>query len=246
MVAQVLADARQLVLDLDAQRFQQRHRADARDLQQLRRVHGAAAQDHLLARAYFHRRAIAAALVVAHADGALAFEHDRGGMGVGVHREVGALHRRMQVAAGGAAAEPILHDALDVADAGLLDAVVVAVAWDALLHRTLDEGLADRVAPLEVGDRQVALAAAERVVGLAHAPLGAPEVGQHVGIAPAVVAALGPAVEVQPLAAIVDVAVDRAGAAQRLAARGGDAPAAGPLAGLGRVEPVHPRIHPSG
>ena len=75
-----------------------------------------------------------------------------------------------------------------------------------------------------------------------HAPLAAPEVGQHVGIAPAAIAALRPAVEVEPLAAIVDVAVDRARAAQRLAARRGDAPAAGPFAGLGGVEPVHRRI----
>ena len=75
-----------------------------------------------------------------------------------------------------------------------------------------------------------------------HAPLGAPEVGQHVGIAPAAIAALRPAVEIQPLAAIVDMAVDRARAAQRLAARGGDPPAAGPFAGFGGVEPVHARI----
>jgi len=59
---------------------------------------------------------------------------------------------------------------------------------------------------------------------------------------PAAIAALRPTVEVQPLAAIVDVAVDRARAAQRLAARRRDSPAAAPFAGLGGVEPVHARI----
>src|SRR4029450_6005283 len=56
---------------------------------------------------------------------------------------------------------------------------------------------------------------------------------------PAAVAALGPAVEVEPLAAIVDMAVDRARPAQGLAARGGDGAPAGPFAGFGLVEPVH-------
>src|SRR4029450_5125879 len=56
---------------------------------------------------------------------------------------------------------------------------------------------------------------------------------------PAAVAALGPAVEVEPLAAIVDMAVDRARSAQGLAARGGDGAPTGPFAGLGLVEPVH-------
>src|SRR3546814_5016020 len=40
----------------------------------------------------------------------------------------------------------------------------------------------------------------------------------------------------------LDVAVDRAGAAQRLAARRPDPPPAGPLARLHVVEPVHRRI----
>ena len=148
----------------------------------------------------------------------------------------------MQVAARRAGAPAVLDDALHVADARLHRAVVVAVARDAHLHRALDEGVADRIAPVEVGDRQVALAAAEGLVGLADAALGPAEIGQHVGVAPAVVAALRPAVEIHALAAIVDMAVDRARTAQGLAARRGDAPAAGPFAGLRGVEPVHPRI----
>ena len=47
VVLQVAADGRQVVDDVDAERSQVLGVADARQLQQLRRVEGAAAQDHL-------------------------------------------------------------------------------------------------------------------------------------------------------------------------------------------------------
>ena len=251
MVAQVLADAGQLVLHLDAERLQQRCGADARDLQELRRVHRAATQDHFLPGAHFHRRAVAAPLAVAHADGALALEHDRGRLCMGAHREVGPRHGGMKITTRGTDPAAVPDDALDVAHARLLRAVIIRVARDALFDRAFDEGLAQRIAPFEIGDRQVALVAAEGRVGIARHPVfAAAEVGKHVGIAPAAIAALCPAVEVETLAAIVDVAVDRAGATQRLAARCGDRPAAGPFARLGLVEPVHlgidQRVHEAG
>jgi hypothetical protein len=85
----------------------------------------------------------------------------------------------------------------DVAHARLFRAVIVGVARNALFHGAFDEGLAQGIAPFEVGDRQVALAAAEGRVGVPrHAVLAAAEVGKDVGIAPAAVAALRPAVEV--------------------------------------------------
>ncbi len=62
---------------------------------------------------------------------------------------------------------------------------------------------------VDVGDGEPALAPAEGLVTLADAPLQPLEIGQHVGIAPAAVAALRPAVVVGALAAIVDVSVDR-------------------------------------
>src|SRR3546814_7210418 len=82
----------------------------------------------------------------------------------------------------------------------------------------LDEGLAQRVLPVDVGDLQRAVAAAKGVVA-AQSLLAAPEVGQAVGIAPAAVAALRPAVEIHALAAVVVVAVDRAGAEDRKSTR---------------------------
>src|SRR5581483_5424339 len=151
-------------------------------------------------------------------------------------------HGRMQEGARCAHAPAVEDGALGVGDALLDLTVVVGIARNAGLHRTLDEGLAQGMAPVDVGDGEIAVAAAIGGIAVADAPLHAPEVGQHVGIAPAAVAHLRPGVEVHVLAAVVDVAVDGAGPAQRLAARGGDAPAAGPGPGLHAVEPVHARV----
>src|SRR6185436_19297640 len=88
------------------------------------------------------------------------------------------------------------------------------------------------------GDRDPAFAAAKGVVALADAPFQPLEVGQHVRIAPVAVAALRPAVIVAALTAIVDVPVDRRGAAEGLSTRREDAAAAGPFARLLGIEPV--------
>src|SRR5438105_7396643 len=95
---------------------------------------------------------------------------------------------------------------------------------------------------VDVGDGQTALAPAERVIPLPDAAFQPLEVRQHVRITPAVVSALRPAVIVEPLAAIVDVPVDRARSAERLAARRENAAPVGPLARLHGVEPVQARL----
>src|SRR6185312_6004890 len=105
---------------------------------------------------------------------------------------------------------------------------VVGVARDAVLHRALDEGVAQRVAPVDVGDGERALTAAIGRIAIADTAFEPLEVGQDVRIAPAAIAELRPGLEIEPLAAIEDQAVDRARAAERLAARREDAPAAGP------------------
>src|SRR5581483_5847586 len=127
-------------------------------------------------------------------------------------------------------------------DAFLDRAVVVGIARDAGLHRALDESVAQRVAPLDVGDGEIAIAAAEGRVTGSDTPLHATEIGKYVGIAPAAISLLRPRVEVHALAAVVDMAVDGARPAERLAARGENAPAAGPCSGLHTVEPVHARV----
>ena len=165
-------------------------------------------------------------------------------MGTGAHVEHGVALAHGGMQEGPRCAHPtvLVDRALEIADAVLLGAVVIGVAGNAEADGAFDECLAERVAVGVVGYDKAALAAAEGVVALADALLGAPEIGQHVGIAPAPVAALGPAIVVEALAAIVDMAVDRARPAERLAARRVDAPAAGPFAGFGGIKPVHRRV----
>ncbi len=96
--------------------------------------------------------AAAAALQIAHADGALAVEHDRGRVCIGAHREIAPPHRGVEEAAGGADATAIVHDALHVTHACLRRAVVVAITRDPHFDGAFDEGLAQGVAPFEIGD----------------------------------------------------------------------------------------------
>src|SRR5207245_2059024 len=79
---------------------------------------------------------------------------------------------------------------------------------------------------------------AKGVFGLAEAPLQRLGIGCDVRITPAAVAELCRGVEVVALAAIVDVAIDRGGAAEGLAARRVDAAPAGPRTRLLLVGPV--------
>ena len=72
--------------------------------------------------------------------------------------------------------------------------------------------------------------------------LGAAEIRQHIGEAPARIAELAPVIEILRLPANVQEPVDRRGAAHHLAARLDDLPAAELRLGLGIVEPVVPRI----
>src|SRR6202012_5030403 len=86
----------QRMAHLDAERAQQVRRTYARQLKELRRVVTAAGQDHFLSPADLDLRAAAAALDVAHADRALAFKDDVGGVGMGPDMAVRAFARRMQ------------------------------------------------------------------------------------------------------------------------------------------------------
>ena len=211
---------------------------DAGQLQELRRVIGAAGQDHLLARTHVDGFAAAPAFGVAHADRALALEQKLGRMRVRAHGDVAALHRRVQERGRRAHAPPVVDGALRVGHAFLDGTVVVAVARNAEAHGACDEGLAQRITPVDVGDGQRPVAPAIGGVAVADAALQPLEVGQHVGIAPAAVAELRPGVEVIALAPIVDMAVDRRRAAERLAAWRENAAAGGALGRLLRIAPV--------
>src|SRR5205814_7222609 len=176
------------------------------------------------------------ALAVADADRAPALEEDFLAQSIGDDAQVGPLHRRAQMADRGRTASALASGGLVVADAVLGGAIEIVVAGEAELGRALDEGFADRVV-LDIGNAERA-ATAVKLVGAADLMLGALEIGQHVFERPPGTAELAPVVEILGLAADVDHAVDRGGAAEHLAAGPVDAPVAGPRIGLGLVAPV--------
>ena len=160
---------------------------------------------------------------IAHAGAARAVEHQRLGQRAGLDVQVVAIADRVEIGARRAHAAAAGDRRLAHRDAVLRGAVVVGVVADADLARRLDQRRENRVARLGVGDAQRAVAAAERVVAAALVALHALEEGQHLVIAPALVAHLRPGVEVLRLAAHEGHAVDRARAAEQLAARHRDA-----------------------
>src|SRR3984957_17958118 len=238
VILQALADAGQRMTHLDAVRSQQLRRTDAGQLQKLRRVIGAAGQNHLFRRAHLMQRAVLAAAPIAHADRALALEDDFGRVRMRAHIDIAALARRMQKGGGGADAKAVLDGALGVGYALLNRTVVIGIARNAERDRACHEGLAQRILPVHGGDGEIAVAAAIGVVARADALFESFEIRQDVRIAPATVAELRPGVEVLALAAVVDVAVDRGRAAERLAARRVDAATAGPWTWLLLIAPT--------
>src|SRR5262249_54070771 len=134
-------------------------------------------------------------------DGPLALEDDAGHMRMGAHVDIAAAPRRIEERGRGADPQPVLDGALAIGDAFLDRAVVVGVARDTEADRALHESLAEPVLPLHGGDGQTAVAPAIGLVGSADALLHPPEIGQHVGIAPAAVTHLCPGVKVLPLPA---------------------------------------------
>src|SRR5262245_59530295 len=134
----------------------------------------------------------------------------------------GLLMRWQEIHPTRAAAQPLVDAALEIADAGLRRAVVIGVAGDAKASGPGDKRFADLMLPIEVGHRNVAVAAPIKVVAFSDPLLKSFEIGQEVGVAPARVAALRPVVEIVSLTAVDDHAVDRARSADGAANRDDD------------------------
>ena len=207
-------------------------RADTGREQKLRRVEGAAADDHFAARA---QHLCDAGACDADADRAATLEHDALHLRVRPDRQVAAAAAEgaivgIAMVQVGARAVPALAVALCylvIAGAVLFGAVEVAVERDAGLHRGLDEARGKRVGRAQLVDVQRAVLAVvpviERMVGFA-----ATEVGEHIFIAPALAAQLRPGVVVLAVATDIDHAIDRRATAQAAPAR---------LIGASAVEP---------
>jgi len=209
-------------------------RPDARQHQQLRRVDGAPAQDHFARGPMAERRA---PLRAGHADGALPVEEEALDHRTGAHGQVRSRPCRIEVGhCGGTACAVALGDLVQ-ADAELRCAVEVVVARQACLLGGFDEDLRKLIDIAQVRDRQRAVAGVQRIAA-ARVAFRTPEVGQHVRPVPVVGALRRPAVVVLGHTADVAHGIDRAGAAEHLAARPPDHPVAELGFGNGVVVPV--------
>ena len=215
VVVQVGADRRHVAHHVDADVLQVLRRSQTRQQQKLRRSVGAARDDDLAARA---RRLAALCGVEFDADRAVVLDQHARGVRAGADHQVGTLARRLQIGLRGAPAATVQRGRLVVAAAFLLRAVEVGIARDAGLHA----GLQHRIGQFElarlVGHVQRAADAVE-VIRAAGLVLGLLEERQDRIPVPALAAALAPFVVIAVVAADIHHAVDRAGAAERLAAR---------------------------
>ena len=239
VVLQVGADARKLVNDRDAEFAQQRPRAHARALQDLRRGDGAAAEQHFAAGVDGHW-CVAGAVQVGRADGPLAAEQDAIGQCVGHDGQVRSATGHVQIAARGAGAPAVGGDrAVHRAEAFLAIAVEVVGFRITGLHAGLDHGAEQGVVAGLGSAHAHRTVTAVVVVGADVAGFGLAEVGQAVEVAPVFQARrLGPAVVVHGVATDVTHAVDQRGAAQALAATTFHAAVVHVRFGIGLVGPV--------
>ncbi len=234
----VLAHLRLRVHQRNAEGLQQRGVAHARQLQQLRRLHRAQAQQCLAPRPHGEFLAV---LAVGHADATLALEQQPRHVRAALHRQVLAAGGGLEVTVDHAPAAAVALRHLVIADPVLAAGVVVRVERQAVLLRRAQEGVGQRKALghfLQVHRPGLAagLAAGLIAFNLAEYPLGG-------AAAPAGGAGGLPAVVVLRPAAHVDHAVDQRRAAQALAARHGDGAAVDVVLRLGGEAPVVVRIH---
>ena len=205
----------------------------------MRRVDGAAGDDHLPRRADFP---VPAALPEGNSRAALAFEGEPGRMGVGHDPQVRPPARVAQEGARRRAAEAPVARHLRIAHAlGRRPAAQVPGEGVPRLLRRLHEAVGERQDRPVVLDKDRARLAA--LAGVARpVAFDTLEMLFHVIVGPAARAHLRPAVEIGRIAADEQHAVDRGRAAQHLAARAMERAVTGLLVRLGVVVPVDDRV----
>ncbi len=215
VIVQVPSDAGQVVHDFDAQLRQFTAGAHAREHQDLRRLQGASGHQHFVVRADLLCLAVAPEL---DAGRSLPLEQDARGVRIREDREVLAAEVGCEVGLGDTEALAVPLRDLVGPDAFLLRAVEVVVDGKACLATGVDERLQGLVGAAQVRHVERTLAAVV-LVGDSLVVLGTAEVRQYFVVGPTRVAFGRPMVVVGPVAADVDHRVDRARAAQHLAAR---------------------------
>ena len=218
---------------------QQGRRPDARKLQQLRRVDGAAAQDQFAGGARLQRLAV---LDIFDANGAATFKQDLRRQRLHLDAQVVPLHRRTQEGACRRHAAAALGVDLVDADAFLRGAIEILVERQTGLGCRLEKLPRQWVhVSAIVGDAHRP-AAATIIVGAGLVVLHCLEVGQKVVKAPAGIAEVAPVIVVVAVAPDPHHGVDRARTAEQLAARPVIGIAGQPRVRFGLVIPVDGRI----
>ena len=209
--------------------------ADAGELEQLRGVDRAAAEDHL---AGLDRVVAPAAALVVDADRPLALEPDLCRQRQRLDGEVLAVAHRVQVGAGGGEPAAAVDVAVEPRESLLAVAVDVVGEVVAGLDGGLEERVEERVGRRTALELERAVAAAP-VVGAGQAVLHPLEVRQAVEVVPLLQARLPrPPLVVHRVAALEDHPVDAARTAEHLAAGVVDPAAAELRLGVGLVLPV--------
>src|SRR5215510_11649408 len=176
----------------------------------MRRVDGAARQDHL---ACYPDPALLPRLAKGDADAALVFAEQAGGEGIGLDAQIGPAFRLSQKRARSRAAEATVTRHLRIADPLLLAAVEVLGEGDSHLLRCIDEAMRQGQSGTIVFEQdRPALAAF--AAGARRVALDRFEIRQDLIKGPALAAHLGPAIVVCRIAPDPEHAVDRAGAAE--------------------------------
>ena len=161
------------------------------------------------------------------------------------HFQVGPMRHGFQIGAGRRSAHTAVHGHLERAEALLAAAVAVVRVRVASLQASLDESAVERIAialVAEGGSQRTV--ATTKVVGAGLPCLSAAEIGQAVAVAPSGCAESFPMVEVAPVPAHIDHAVDGRGTAKHLAARAIEPPAVEPRLRLRDIAPVAaPALH---
>ena len=215
VILQVAADARRIQHDLDAVALEQIGGTDAGELQQLRRVIGAAGNQDLFCRA---RGLQHPALLVFDRHRAAPFEHNALRQCRGLDPQIAPPPRRAKIGPRRARPPPAPRRGLKPSGAFLGGAIEVGIFRNAGFGRSLDEGVRQRIRMPRIRHRQRP-AAAVKFIRAALLIFRRLEIRQHVVEPPSGIAELPPAVVILVLAAHIEQPVDRTRPAQHFSAR---------------------------
>src|SRR6185437_7746883 len=174
------------------------------ELQQLRRVDWAAAEQHLAPRT---RDMITIPATVANSNRATALEKDACREGMRAHGEVTSLHSGTKVSVSGAAAAATPHCHVHTPDAFLLKAIHVSRHRISGLAAGLQPGLVQRIGQETMLGRELAVTASI-VIRAAGSTFSTLEVRQNMSIAPTRSALRLPVLEIHRIASHIHQAVD--------------------------------------